>query len=163
MTFYQTNFNLFLRQTSADESGVLTNKYLATIKIRHTVIKRNLRCLLAYHYNRIECLKTMRWQFGSILPSDVKANLSPSELGWFSKYSNCLVDYMRSIGEEGINLAVDLKPPTALYIEVKCTVDYGQFELNNGSVLLLKKNSRHYLPRAECEELIRQGVLEHVV
>jgi GINS complex subunit 1 len=50
-----------------------------------------------------------------------------------------------------------------VYIEVRCLVDYGQLELNDGSILLLKKSSRHYLPRNECEELIRQGVLEHVV
>lgn len=105
----------------------------------------------------------MRWQFGSILPPDVKANLSQSEIDWFSKYSSNLVHYMRTIGDEGINLAVDLKPPKSLFIEVRCLTDYGQFELNDGSVLLLKKNGRHYLPRSECEELIRQGVLEHVV
>jgi GINS complex subunit 1 len=148
----------------AEESRVLENiSYIPTVKIRHAAIKRNLRCLLAYHYNRIKCLKAMRWQFGSILPPDVKVNLSQSEIEWFSKYSNSLVQYMRTIGEGGINLAVDLKPPKSVYIEVRCLVDYGQLELNDGSILLLKKSSRHYLPRNECEELIRQGVLEHVV
>lgn len=106
----------------------------------------------------------MRWQFGSILPPEVKANLSQSEIQWFFNYSNCLMQYMRSLGEDGgVNLAVDLKPPKSLYIEVRCLVDYGQLELNDGSTLNLKRNSRHYLPRIECEELIRQGVLEHVV
>jgi GINS complex subunit 1 len=96
----------------AEESRVLENiSYIPTVKIRHAAIKRNLRCLLAYHYNRIKCLKAMRWQFGSILPPDVKVNLSQSEIEWFSKYSNSLVQYMRTIGEGGINLAVDLKPP----------------------------------------------------
>ncbi|RZC40149.1 DNA replication complex GINS protein PSF1 [Asbolus verrucosus] len=150
-------------QVTEDSHAAESVSYIPTVKIRHAAIKRNVRCILAYHYNRIKCLKTMRWQFGSILPPDVKANLSASEIEWFSQYSNSLVHYMRSIGEDGINLAVDLKPPKSLYIEVRCLVDYGQFELNDGSVLLLKRNSRHYLPRNECEELIRRGVLEHVV
>lgn len=105
----------------------------------------------------------MRWEFGSILPADIKANLSTSEAVWFSKYSSLLAKYMRSIGESGVNLAVDLKPPKSVYIDVRCLVDYGRFELSDGSVLLLKKNSQHYLPRSECEELIRQGIFQHVI
>ncbi|CAG9856610.1 unnamed protein product [Phyllotreta striolata] len=135
---------------------------LNTIRIRNGASKRNIRCLMAYHYNRLKCLRTMRWEFGSILPPDIKANLSSDELEWFSNYSKTLVNYMKSIGEDGINLAVDLKPPKALYIEVQCLVDYGRFELSDGTMLLLKKNSRHYLPRSECEELIRQGVFKHI-
>lgn len=133
------------------------------MKIRHAAVKRNIRCLMAYHYNRIRCLRTMRWEFGSILPADIKSNLNASEIEWFSKYSRTLAGYMRSIGEDGVNLAMDLKPPKALYIEVRCLVDYGKFELNDGSVILLKKDSRHYLPRSECEELIRQGIFQHIV
>nr|CAI5831282.1 unnamed protein product [Callosobruchus analis] len=66
-------------------------------------------------------------------------------------------------GDDGPNLAVDLKPPKSPNIEVKCTVDYGRYELNDGTVLLLKKDSRYDLPRSECEELIRQGVFEHIL
>ncbi|GJQ71358.1 hypothetical protein Trydic_g11090 [Trypoxylus dichotomus] len=71
-----------------------------------------------------------------------------------------LAKYMRSLGDDGgVNLCMDMRPPKALYIEVRCVVDYGRFELSDGTVLLLKKDSRHYLPRSECEELIRQGRL----
>lgn len=130
---------------------------------KSTAVKRNLRCLLAYHYNRLRSLRTMRWEFGSILPAEVKANMSAAENVWFSKYSSHLAKYMRSIGENGMNLAMDLKPPKTTFIEVRCLVDYGKYELSDGTVLLLKKNSQHYLPRVECEELIRQGVFHHIV
>ncbi|KAK4876359.1 hypothetical protein RN001_012781 [Aquatica leii] len=149
-----------------DESilGENGTNYFPTIRARHAGVQRNLRCLLAYHYNRVKCLRTMRWEFGSILPPDIKANLSSIETNWFSKYSSMLAKYMRSISEDGgLNLTVDLNPPKALYIEVKCLVDYGQYELSDGSVLLLKENSRHFLPRNECEDLIRQGVFQHIV
>lgn len=136
---------------------------LSTIIIRHAAVKRNIRCLMVYHYARLKSIRTMRWEFGSILPSDIKTNLSTAETEWFSKYSRSLASYMRSIGDEGINLMVDLKPPKSLYIEVRCLVDYGKFELSDGTVVLLKKDGRHYLPRSECEELIRQGVFQHIV
>lgn len=105
----------------------------------------------------------MRWDFGSILPAEIKSNLSAAEVDWFSTYSRNIAAYMRSIGDEGVNLAADLRPPKTLYIEVRCLTDYGRFELNDGSVILLKKDSRHYLPRNECEELIRQGVFQHII
>ncbi|KAF7486591.1 DNA replication complex GINS protein PSF1 isoform X5 [Marmota monax] len=48
--------------------------------------------------------------------------------------------------------------------EVRCLKDYGEFEVDDdGTSVLLKKNSQHFLPRWKCEQLIRQGVLEHVL
>ena len=41
--------------------------------------------------------------------------------------------------------------------------DYGEMETDDGSVIVLKKNTQHYLPRQHCEQLIRQGILEHIV
>lgn len=149
----------------ANESAIAnhTNALYPTLRVGAAAVKRNVRCLIAYHYNRIRTLRTMRWEFGSVLPADIKTNLSSDEVEWFSKYSRSLAKYMRSIGEDGLNLGLNLRPPKALYIEVKCLVDYGKYELSDGTVLLLKKDSRHYLPRNECEELITQGVFQHIV
>uniref|UniRef100_A0AC11D9S9 GINS complex subunit 1 n=1 Tax=Ovis aries TaxID=9940 RepID=A0AC11D9S9_SHEEP len=46
---------------------------------------------------------------------------------------------------------------------VRCLKDYGEFEVEDGTSVLLKKNSQHFLPRWKCEQLIRQGILEHVL
>lgn len=144
-------------QTQASQPKALS------IRIHHSTIQRNIRCLLAYHHNRLMKLRSIRWQCGSILPPEIKENASTDEIAWFSKYTGMLARYMRSLGEDGINLGANLKPPSALYIEVRCLLDYGRFELSDGTVLMLKKDSHHYLPRSECEELIRQGILEHLV
>jgi GINS complex subunit 1 len=64
---------------------------------------------------------------------------------------------------DGVNLSADIKPPKSLYIEVKCLTDHGKLELENGEVIHLQKNSIHYLPRVECEQLIRQGILGHII
>lgn len=112
-------------------------------------------------------IKTLRWEFGSVLPLDVRELLSDDEYSWFSKYSTNLAMYMRSIGQEigysGIDLTENLKPPKSLYIEVLCMVDYGKLELEDGDVIMLKKNSRHFLPTSECQTLIRQGVLKQII
>lgn len=71
---------------------------------------------------------------------------------------------MRSIGDgQGIDLTGDLQPPKSLYIEVRCVQEYGKFELEDGEVIHLKKNSQHYLPRSQVETLVRQGILQHIV
>ena len=44
--------------------------------------------------------------------------LCASQVAWFADYSRSLAGYMRSIGETGLNLTDDLKPPKQLYIEV---------------------------------------------
>lgn len=145
--------------TVAGENGLFSG-----VQLRHSALERNKRCLLAYLYNRLEQIKKMRWEFGSVLPPEVKFNMCEQEVQWFSKYNKMLANYMRSIGGEGgLDLTQDLKPPKTLYIEVRCLMDHGEFETQDGNILLLKKNSQHFMLRSECEHLIRQGILEHIV
>ena len=64
-----------------------------------------------------------------------------------------------------IDLTQYTKPPKELYIHVRCLVDYGEFELSNdgGYVVSLTKDSQHYVLASDVDDLIRQGVLEHIV
>ncbi|XP_005105028.1 DNA replication complex GINS protein PSF1 isoform X1 [Aplysia californica] len=136
----------------------------AAIQLRHAAIQRNKRCLLAYLYNRLEQIRKMRWEFGSVLPSDVRYNMCEQEVQWFTQYNRQLANYMKTIGESGgLDLTQDMKPPKTLYVLVRCIMDHGEFETQDGNIILLKKNSQHYLLRSECEHLIRQGILEHLV
>lgn len=75
--------------------------------------------MLAYLYNRLQKIREIRWEFGSILPPEIKSRLSEPEVQWFASYSKSLANYMRSIGENhGLNLTTDITPPKSLYIEV---------------------------------------------
>ena len=135
---------------------------LPSVQLRHIALNRNKRCVLAYIYNRMRMLRDLRWELGSILPSEVNSNLLNAEVQWFQSYNKSLATYMRSLGEDqGFNLTVNMLPPKAPYVEVKCLKDFGKLELEDGQVILLKKNTYHLLPRAVCEPLIRQGILEH--
>lgn len=132
------------------------------IGYRHALLQRNVRCSLSYLYNRLLKLKEIRWHMGPTLSADVKEALTEPEVQWFNNYSKLLTNYMMSF-PTGINLTADIKPPKSLFIEVKCLANHGKLELESGEVILLQKDSIHYLPRSECEQLIRQGILEHIV
>ncbi|XP_012265829.1 DNA replication complex GINS protein PSF1-like isoform X2 [Athalia rosae] len=148
----------------ADVNAVEDNiQYSHSIQLRHEALKRNKRCILAYLYNRLQKIRQTRWEFGSILPPEIKSLFAEPEVQWFNSYNKSLATYMRSIGDNhGLNLTTDITPPKSLYIEVRCLVDYGKFELEDGEVLSLRKNSQYLLPRAECENLVRQGILQHI-
>ncbi|XP_041985562.1 DNA replication complex GINS protein PSF1-like [Aricia agestis] len=150
-----------------DANATSENRSLwTTVQVRHTALERNKRCLLAYLYDRLNKIKTLRWEFGAVLPADVRELLSDHEYEWFTKYSTNLAMYVRSLGEDigynGIDLTENLRPPKSLYIEVLCLMDYGKLELEDGDVVTLKKNSRHFLPTSECQVLIRQGILKQI-
>ncbi|XP_070578614.1 DNA replication complex GINS protein PSF1-like [Ptychodera flava] len=144
--------------TVAGEEGLFSG-----VQLRHASLERDKRCILAYLHNRIQRIRCMRWEFGSVLPQDIKSNMSEQEGQWFAKYSKSLAKYMRSLGDEGLDLMQDMQPPKSLYIEVRCLVDHGEFETEDGTIILLKKNSQHFLRRSQCEHLIRQGILEHIL
>ena len=40
--------------------------------------------------------------------------------------------------------------------------DHGELETADGELVQLKKGTQHHLPRDLCEQLVMQGVLEHV-
>ncbi|PVD25822.1 hypothetical protein C0Q70_13485 [Pomacea canaliculata] len=137
---------------------------LSSIQLRHAALERNKRCVLAYLFNRLDHIRHMRWEFGSVLPTDLKYNFCEQEVQWFNSYNRILANYMRCIGGQGgLDLTQDRKPPKTLYIEVRCLADHGEFETQDGDIIVLKKNSQHFLLRSECEHLVREGVLEHVV
>ncbi|XP_060839622.1 DNA replication complex GINS protein PSF1-like isoform X2 [Rhopalosiphum padi] len=119
--------------------------------------------IIDFLWTRLQRLKEMRWEIGAILPSDVRQNLSQSEIEWFNNYCKTLVSYMKTIGSDtGLNLTQDTKPPKSLYTEVRSLVDAGKLELESGEVLILRKNSQYMLSRSQAEPLIRQGILEQV-
>lgn len=146
-----------VRASTEDEQGLLSGVHL-----RHTALERNQRCLLAYSYNRIMTLRELRWEVGSVLPEEFRLSLCEHEIRWFSRYNRSLASYMHSIGREGLDLTQYTTPPKSLYVEVRCLQDYGEMETEDGAVVQLTTGTRHHLLRSQCEQLIRQGVLEHV-
>ncbi|KAJ0067294.1 hypothetical protein NL108_015800 [Boleophthalmus pectinirostris] len=154
-------------QNQADVSEAKADgrsELIPSIKLRHCCLLRNQRCLTAYLYDRLLRIRALRWEYGSVLPPNVRFHMSAEEVQWFSQYKKSLASFMKSLGNgEGLDITQDTRPPKSLYIQVRCVKDHGELEIDDGTVILLKRNSQHFLPRWKCEQLIRQGVLEHVV
>ncbi|XP_049591254.1 DNA replication complex GINS protein PSF1 isoform X2 [Syngnathus scovelli] len=138
---------------------------LPSIRLRHCCLLRNQRCINAYLYDRLLRIRALRWEYGSVLPANVRFHMNAEEVQWFARYKKSLASFMRSLGQGsgGLDVTQDVKAPKSLYIQVRCVKDHGVLEIDDGTLVLLKKNSQHFLPRWKCEHLIRQGVLEHVV
>ena len=49
------------------------NPSKAAIVLRHAALERNKRCVLAFLNHRAERIRSMRWQFGAVLPPGVSA------------------------------------------------------------------------------------------
>lgn len=79
---------------------------------------------------------------------------------WLGRYSSLLADYMSSVG---LDLARYRSPPKSLYVQVRCLQDYGDFETEDGTTIVLARDTTHFLERSQCEKLIHQGIVEHVV
>ncbi|XP_072865260.1 DNA replication complex GINS protein PSF1 isoform X4 [Chlorocebus sabaeus] len=96
-------------------------------------------------YDRLLRIRALRWEYGSILPNALRFHMSAEEMEWFNNYKRSLATYMRSLGgDEGLDITQDVKPPKSLYIEVRCLKDYGEFEVDDGTSVLLKKNSQNF-------------------
>lgn len=150
-------------QTNQDDNINISEKEIMVMQVRHTAKLWNKRCIIAYHYERLNRLKRLRWEYGNNLPLEIVRNLSKDELEWFTKYNDNLFSYMSSLNDgKGLDLTLYIKPPKKLYIQVRCIKDYGQFDLEDGQPVMLKKDSIHYLPLGQCEKLIHQGVLEQM-
>lgn len=136
---------------------------LPIVNYRHLLMSRNKRCILAYLYNRLERIKSIRWEIGPVIPASLKTNMCAPEILWFNKYSEILSNYMSSLSDDiALDITQHTRPPTSLYVEVKCLVDEGKFELDSGDTISMKKDTIHFIPRAQAEPLIRKGILEEM-
>ncbi|XP_061003748.1 DNA replication complex GINS protein PSF1-like [Dama dama] len=133
------------------------------IKFRHCSLLRSQRCAEAGLHDRLLRIRALGWGYGSVLPSALRFHMSAEEVDWFNGYKMSLATMRSLAGDQGLDITQDVKPPKSLYIEVRCLKDYGEFEVEDGTSVLLKKNPEHFLPRWKYEQLIRQGVLERVL
>jgi GINS complex subunit 1 len=113
--------------------------------IDHLCMRRNKRCLLAYHRVRSEKLEEMCWKGIDVLeqqqPSEVgegvvssqsggQNSLSPEEEEYFRQYSDMLAAYKGQWTD--IDLTGSLVPPKDLFIDVRVLKDAGEIQTEYG-------------------------------
>ncbi len=85
---------------SIDTEQGLPDNLKACLLIHYQTVQRNKRCLMAYTDYRLSKTEKLKWEYGSVMPSQYVPKLSQSEVQYFKKYDNLLNDYMRSIDIE---------------------------------------------------------------
>ena len=128
--------------------------------MHHQSARRDKRAILALLLHRARLVQSLRWELGTaVLPRGVKENLHRHELEFFNAYSSLLAKYMAAA--DGLDLTASDVPPKALKIQVRVLRDFGQVTTLDGKINLVR-GTTHFLRRSEVENLIRQGVLEHI-
>lgn len=105
-------------------------------------MRRNKRCLLAYHRVRTEKLEELCWTGVDILeqqqPADGSqglaghSSLSPEEEEYFRQYGDLLAAFKGQWTD--VDLTGTLEPPKDLFIDVRVLKDAGEIQTEYGYV-----------------------------
>ncbi|KAL8698671.1 MAG: hypothetical protein Q9201_006444 [Fulgogasparrea decipioides] len=112
------------------------------VLVDHLCMRRNKRCLLAYHRVRSDRLEEMCWSGQDILDKDGRegsgmesdsgnqSSLSPEEEEYVRNYSDMLAAYKGQWTD--IDLTGSLEPPRDLFIDVRVLKDAGEIQTEYG-------------------------------
>ncbi|KAJ6787966.1 hypothetical protein PWT90_10002 [Aphanocladium album] len=142
-----------------------------TLLVNHLSMRRNKRCLLAYHRTRTDKLEELVWNGSDIadlsgqqlrepgggsgggLPvaagEGSTSSLSPQEEDYVRQYSDLLAAYKGQWTD--IDLTGSLQPPRDLFIDVRVLKDAGEIQTEYG---------QFYVRQGDVERLIAQGYLQ---
>lgn len=147
--------------------------------VNHLCMRRNKRCLLAYHRTRTDKLEEMCWSGVDVLERQHQqqanktgsegsaamgtdgnsSSLSPEEEEYVRQYSDLLAAYKGQWTD--IDLTGSLEPPKDLFIDVRVLKDAGEIQTEYGAITLTK-NSQFYVRQGDVERLIAQGYLQRL-
>lgn len=118
-----------------------------TLLVNHLAMRRNKRCLLAYHRTRSDKLEELVWSgtdIGELSGQQIRgpdggasgardtatSSLSPQEEEYVRQYSDLLAAYKGQWTD--IDLTGSLEPPRDLFIDVRVLKDAGEIQTEYG-------------------------------
>lgn len=118
-----------------------------TLLVNHLSMRRNKRCLLAYHRTRTDKLEELVWSGSDVLDlagqqagggngagaaadSGGSSSLSPQEEDYFRQYGDLLAAYKGQWTD--VDLTGSLDPPRDLFIDVRVLKDAGEIQTEYG-------------------------------
>jgi GINS complex subunit 1 len=154
--------------------------------VEHMCMRRDKRCLLAYHRARCNKIEEEIWAGKDVLnPSaaagsggaeaETEGGLSPEEEEYARRYAELLAAYKGRWTD--IDLTGSLEPPRDLFVDVRVLKDAGEIQTEYGYVITshtmlvcrtlrknrtitLTKNSQFYVRQGDVQRLIQQGYLQ---
>ena len=143
--------------TSSSTTSQIPIESRPSMILHDASIRRNKRCLLAYHAYRIDKLRNLRWSTSGTLPPAITPLLNEAEIDYFRQYDN-LVCSTSLYGLLDYNS--DMEPPTENFVMVRVMErGLGKIETEMCGVVELELGTMHYLPRGDVEGLLRRGAL----
>lgn len=147
--------------------------------VDHLSMRRNKRCLLAYHRVRAQRVEAWCWEGKDLFDQSTTNNntandaqmvadnaqpansssLSPEEEEYFRQYTDLLSAYKGQWTD--VDLTGSLTPLKDLFIDVRVLRDAGEIQTEYGAINLTK-NSQFYVRLADVERLIQQGFLQRL-
>lgn len=139
-----------------------------SLMVNHLSMRRNKRCLLAYHRTRTDKLEEMIWNGQDVFSARPNAgaggeaaanasSLSAEEEQYVHQYSELLAQYKGQWTD--IDLTGSLEPPSEIFVDVRVMKDAGEIQTEYGS-LNLTKNSQFFVRKGDVESLIQQGYVQ---
>lgn len=120
-----------------------------SLLVNHVCMRRDKRCLLAYHRVRSDRLEEMCWNGQDVLDQTqthpppgqsttsgsgadpgIQSSLSPEEEEYVRQYSDMLAAYKGQWSD--IDLTGSLEPPKDLFIDVRVLKDAGEIQTEYG-------------------------------
>ncbi|KAK9465247.1 hypothetical protein V1512DRAFT_211281 [Lipomyces arxii] len=148
-------------------------KASCAIFVLQLCIRRNKRCLLAYHALRARRLEVLAWSGveTNITVADdfeetvlferpsISSGWHPDEEEYFRGYGDILAELK---GEwTDIDIIGSMEPPRDLFIDVRVLKDAGEIQTEYGAITLTK-NSQFFVRQGDVERLIQQGYLQRL-
>jgi len=151
--------------------------------VDHLSMRRNKRCLLAYHRVRAERLEAMVWEGRDLddtgknvegqgqnagqgerdasmrTGASTENSLSPEEESYFRRYGELLAQVKGQWTD--VDLTGSLEPPRDLFIDVRVLKDAGEIQTEYGAINLTK-NSQFFVRQGDVERLIQMGFLQRI-
>ncbi|KAI5819701.1 hypothetical protein BZA77DRAFT_141484 [Pyronema omphalodes] len=131
-----------------------------TLLVHHLCMRRNKRCLLAYHRVRVQRIEELVWN-GTGADDEDKGEegnaLSPEEEDYLRGFSDLLAAAKGKWTD--IDLTGSLEPPRDLFVDVRVLKDAGEIQTEYGAINLTK-NSQFFVKLGDVERLIQQGFLQ---
>ncbi|VDN90549.1 unnamed protein product [Brugia pahangi] len=145
-----TNINKLYKKNADDliilKSGSISEnnrkqEVVITAQARQSCIEYIKRCCCTYLNERMLRIKHLRWKHGGHIPEKLKESMCEAELKWLQEYNSLLADFQSSLGENGVNLLLNMKPPHNLFVKVRAKQNIGSFELSDGTTVSLTENA----------------------
>lgn len=152
-----------------------------SLMLQEAAIQRNKRCLLAYHFVRLQRMQQRHYWQASVIENNLTEpgasdsmssstkNLNPAETEFLAEYEEIMSRYVSAAIPPSLGI-VDLRthaviPPLTIDRVVVRVLDETPFAsgpvvLESGQTVTFTVGSTHYLLYSDCEAYIRSGALQ---